>query len=59
MPAHADSVTTWIQFATHVFDSIWVVLGTTLAGVLSGWLLMKRPAVMDKVLNRQQANNQP
>jgi hypothetical protein len=53
--ATASADTAWVHFATHVFDSVWAVVGTTLGGVLAGWLLMKRPAIMDRVLNRGKA----
>jgi hypothetical protein len=43
--AVADSVT-WARFAYHVFDSVWGLLGSALAGFLTGWLALNKPGFM-------------
>lgn len=41
-------VDTWPSVVKHIFDSVWGVVGTAMGGILAGWLLLKRPAVMDR-----------
>lgn len=49
-----DSLTqvhTWVDFAYHVFDRVWYVLGGALPGFISGWLLMHKPKFMQRQQN--------
>lgn len=41
-------VQTWVEFATHVFDSIWKVIASGASGFLAGWLLMHKPKFMQR-----------
>lgn len=47
-PDSLAQVHTWVDFATHVFDKVWYVLGGLVPGFLAGWLAMNKPKFMQK-----------
>ena len=44
----ATQASTWVDFAFHVFDKVWYVVGGAIPGFISGWLLMHKPKFMTK-----------
>lgn len=38
----------WVDFAFHVFDKIWPLVGTAVGGFLAGWLGVNKPKFMQR-----------
>ena len=43
----------WPGVVKHIFDSVWGTVGASIATFLAGWLILKRPQRMERMLRRR------
>ncbi len=51
-PDTLATVDTWPSLVRHIFDSVWGTVGASVASLLAGWLLLKRPAAVERLMGR-------